>query len=93
MRVKATRCIQQLASGHPSQPLSREDQGDLLAGGGELLERSKRLARGSQADYAVVPRVAVGQLLHYVLQGPRVLVNGEKHGARGMFTFHGKQLL
>ena len=82
VRVKATRLVQQLAPGHPGEPLSGEDQGDLVAGGRKLLETGERLLRRPHADDAVVPRVAVAQLPLDVPQGVRILVNGDKHGAR-----------
>ena len=82
VRMEVTRLIQQLASGHPREPLSRKDQGDLLTGSRKVLETGKRLVRRSQADDAVMARVAVAQLSLDVPQCARILINGDKHGAR-----------
>jgi hypothetical protein len=82
VRMKVARLIQQLASGHPSEPLSRENQGDLLAGRCKILESGKRLQRGSHAHHAVMPRVAVVQFSLDVLQRPRILLDGNEHGRR-----------
>ena len=87
MRMQVARLIQQLASGHPSEPLSRENHGDLLPGRRKILESGKRLLRGSHAHDAVVPRVAVAQLSLDVLECPRILLNGNKRGPRHLGHF------
>ena len=82
MRMKVTRLCQQLAPSHPREPLSRKNQGDLLTGSRKVLETGTRLVGRSYAHDAVMPRVAVAQLS---LEGPqctRILVDGDKHGAR-----------
>ena len=45
VRMKVTRLVQQLASGHPREPLSRKDQGDLLTGSRKVLETGERLVQ------------------------------------------------
>src|SRR5512139_481360 len=80
--MKVARLIQQLASGRPREPLSRKNQGDLLTASRKLLETGTRLMRRSHAHDAVMTRVAVAQLSLDVLQGPRILVNGDKRGVR-----------
>jgi hypothetical protein len=82
VRVRVTSLIQQLASGSTREPLSRKNQGDLLVFSREALETGERFVRRSQADDAVMPRVAVTQLPLNVTQRTRILVNGENHGAR-----------
>ena len=78
MRVQVTRLIQQFASGHIREPLSRKNQGDLLAAGRKVLETGKRFVRRSHAHDAVMPLVAVAQLPLNVTQRPRILVNGDE---------------
>ena len=64
----------------PCEPLAGEDQGDLDARGGELLELRTRLRGRSHADHAVVPRVPIVQLAFDVAQHARVVVDGEQDG-------------
>src|SRR5215211_1231641 len=85
MRMKVTRIIQELAPGHPGEPLSCKDQRDLVPRGGKLLEPSARLVRRANAHDAVVPCVTVAQLSLYVTQRLRILVNGHKYGATHAF--------
>ncbi|HTE59462.1 MAG TPA: hypothetical protein VK631_03875 [Solirubrobacteraceae bacterium] len=81
VRMKVTRPIQQLAPGHPGEPLSRKNQGDLVAGSRKVLETGKCLVRRSHAHDAVMPRVAVAQRSLDIPQSRRILLNGDKHGA------------
>jgi hypothetical protein len=82
VRMKVTRLIQQLASGHPREPLSGKNQGDLLTGSRKVLETGTRLVRRLHAHDAVMARVAVAQLSLDILQRARIRFNGDKHGAR-----------
>ena len=82
VRMKVTRLIQQLASGHPREPLSRKDQGHLLAGSRKVLETGKRLVRRRQADHAVMAGITIVQLSLDVTQYASILINGDKHGTR-----------
>ena len=40
VRMKLARLVQQLASGHPREPLPGEHQGDLLTGRRKVIERA-----------------------------------------------------
>ncbi len=80
--MKVTRLVQKLGSGHPGEPLSRKNQGDLLTGIRKVLEKGTRLVRRSHAHDSVMPRVAVAQLSLHVPQCARIVVNGDKHGIR-----------
>jgi hypothetical protein len=82
VRMKVTRFVQQLASGHPREPLSSKDQGHLLTASRKVLETDKRVVRRRHADHAVMAGVAIVQLSLYVTQCARIVVNGDKHGAR-----------
>ena len=80
LKVQVPSLLQQLAPGHPGQPLCREHQGDLLAATRKRLQAGKRLLRRSRAHHAVVPRVAVAQLSQDVPECLRILVDGDKGG-------------
>ena len=82
VRVEVTRRIQQLASGHPREPLSRQHQGDVVAGGGNALEAGERLGRRWQGQDAVVAPVAVAQLALDISQSVRILLNSHERRAR-----------
>jgi hypothetical protein len=77
VRVKVPHLIQQLASSHSREPLSRKDQGDLLAVSRKAFEAGKRFVRRSHAHDAVMSRVAVAQLPLNVTQRTRIVVNGD----------------
>lgn len=79
MRVQVTHFAQQLASGHPGEPLASEDQGNLLTGGPEIGETCTSLRRRRYAHHAVVPCVAVAQGSLDVPQDVRIVVNGDQH--------------
>ena len=87
MRVQATRPIQELPRGPLRGRLSRQDQGDLLAGSGQVLKTGKRLVWRSHAHDAVVPGIAVAQLSLDVAQGAGILINGDKRGVRHALHF------
>jgi hypothetical protein len=77
VRVKVPHPVQQLASSHFREPLSRKDQGDLLAVSRKAFKAGKRFVRRSYAHDAVMPRVAVAQLPLNVTQRTRILVNDD----------------
>jgi hypothetical protein len=82
VRVKVARPLQQLASGHPKEPLSRENERDLLVRSRKILKTGMPLVRRSHADDAVMACIAIAQLSLDVTQRARILVNGDKRGAR-----------
>ena len=43
--VEMTHLIQELGSGHPREPVSGKDQGDLVTGSRKLLQTGERLLR------------------------------------------------
>jgi hypothetical protein len=77
MWMKMPRLVQQLASGHLGKPLTGQNQGNVLAVGRKFCQPGTRFDRRLQAADAVVPRVAITQLLLDVAQGVRILLHHE----------------
>ena len=80
--MEVSRLIQQVAAGHPGEPLSGKNQRDLVTGSRKLLETGTRLVRRSHSHDAVMPRVAVPQLSLDVPQRARILVDGDQDRGR-----------
>ncbi len=73
----------------PGEPLRGQDQRDVHAGRGELLETRARVRGGSQAHDAVVTRVPVLQLPLDRAQRLRVVVDREQNRQLHETPFYG----
>src|SRR6185437_13296316 len=80
-RMKPPCLVEQLASGHPGQPLAREYQSHLVAGARELRQTRPGLVRRARAQHPVMRRVAVAQLTLAVQQRALILIDGDNRGA------------
>ena len=79
VRIEVSRRFEQLGSGHSGEPLSGQDQRNLLPGGCQVSQPGPRLLRRLRAPHPIVPRVPVPELLLDTAQGSGIVFHSQQH--------------